>query len=139
MRRTYKGDIKELLPNEIFVFGANTEGRHGKGAALYAYQNFGAIYGRCHGMQGQSYAIITKDLTKKKQPSRTVGQIMQEIHGLYVFAKENPDKDFFIAYKGEGTNLNFYSPEEMAMMFRIEEIPDNIIFEEKFNELIEKI
>jgi hypothetical protein len=29
----------------IFVFGSNLTGRHGKGAALYARQHYGAIYG----------------------------------------------------------------------------------------------
>lgn len=30
----------------IFVFGSNLAGRHGAGAALYARQHHGAIYGR---------------------------------------------------------------------------------------------
>lgn len=45
---------------EIFVFGSNLAGRHGKGAALFAKQNHGAIYGRGIGRQGSSYAIPTK-------------------------------------------------------------------------------
>lgn len=61
----YKGIITELPENGIFVFGSNTQGRHGKGAALLAKNKFGAIYGQAKGLQGQSYAIITKDLTKK--------------------------------------------------------------------------
>ena len=47
----------------IFVFGSNTEGRHGAGAALYARQHHGAIYGQARGLQGNSYAIVTKDLS----------------------------------------------------------------------------
>ena len=35
-------NITSLKPNEIFVFGSNTEGRHGLGAALTAKQKFGA-------------------------------------------------------------------------------------------------
>lgn len=46
---------------EIFVFGSNLAGRHGKGAALYARQHYGAIYGQGVGRQGNSYAIPTKD------------------------------------------------------------------------------
>ena len=56
--------IKELKENEIFVFGSNRQGRHGKGAALTARNKFGAIYGQSEGLQGQSYAIITKELRK---------------------------------------------------------------------------
>ena len=47
-----------------FSFPYHQPGRHGKGAALTAIK-FGAIYGKSEGLQGQSYAIITKDLTKK--------------------------------------------------------------------------
>ena len=34
-----------MQSNEIFVFGSNEAGRHGKGAALYAKQHYGAEYG----------------------------------------------------------------------------------------------
>jgi hypothetical protein len=34
--KTYSGMITELEPNQVFVFGSNTQGRHGKGAALMA-------------------------------------------------------------------------------------------------------
>ena len=29
--KTYKGEATKLKPNQIFVFGSNTEGRHGRG------------------------------------------------------------------------------------------------------------
>ena len=45
----------------IFVFGSNLAGRHGKGAALFAKQNHGAIYGQNMGLQRNSYAIPTKE------------------------------------------------------------------------------
>jgi len=45
----------------IFVFGSNRAGRHGNGAALAARRQHGAIYGQGEGLQGQSYAIPTKD------------------------------------------------------------------------------
>ena len=48
---------------EIFVFGSNLAGRHGAGAALAALKDHGAIYGCGEGIQGQSYAIPTKDRT----------------------------------------------------------------------------
>ena len=49
------------MSNEIFVFGSNLAGRHGRGAALHASKNCGAIYGQGIGLQGLSYAIPTKD------------------------------------------------------------------------------
>lgn len=135
-RKTYSGMIQNLAPNQVFVFGSNTQGRHGKGAALTAKNKFGAIYGQAEGPQGQSYAIITKDLTKNTHPSRTPEQIKEQIHNLYEYARENPDKEFLVAYSGKGTNLNAYSNQEMADMFSSEPIPNNIVFEQKFNELI---
>ena len=135
-RKTYSGMIQSLTPNQVFVFGSNTQGRHGKGAALTAKNKFGAIYGQAEGPQGQSYAIITKDLTKRTHPSRTPEQIKEQIHNLYEYARENPDKEFLVAYSGTGKNLNAYSNQEMANMFGSEEIPNNIVFEEEFDKLI---
>jgi len=45
----------------VFVFGSNLAGRHGRGAALYALKHYGAVYGEGIGLQGNSYAIPTKD------------------------------------------------------------------------------
>lgn len=135
-RKTYSGMIQNLAPNQVFVFGSNTQGKHGKGAALTAKNKFGAIYGQAEGPQGQSYAIITKDLTKNTHPSRTPEQIKEQVHNLYEYARENPDKEFLVAYSGKGTNLNAYSNQEMADMFGSEPIPNNIVFEQEFNKLI---
>jgi hypothetical protein len=134
--KTYSGPINSLKSNQIFVFGSNTEGRHGKGAALTAKQKFGAIYGQSEGLQGQSFAIITKDLTKTVHPSRSEDQIKEQISKLYEFAKQNPTKELMVAYSGEGTNLNAYTPQEMANIFGLFSIPNNVIFEEKFAKLI---
>lgn len=134
--KTYSGMITELEPNQVFVFGSNTQGKHGKGAALMARQKFGAVYGQAEGPQGQSYGIITKDLTSSIQPSRTKEQIVEQIEKLYEYARKNKDKEFLIAYSGTGTNLNYYSNEQMAEMFAIAPIPGNIVFEEEFSKLV---
>ena len=133
--KTYKGVIYKLKDNQIFVFGSNTQGRHGAGAARAATY-FGAKYGQAEGLQGQSYAIITKDLTKPIHPSRTPEQIEEQIKKLYQFATNNLDKEFLIAYSSTGPLLNAYSPQDMANMFSTFPIPENIIFEEGFNKLI---
>lgn len=52
-------NIKELAPDEIFVFGSNLAGHHGGGAARVALDHFGAQWGQGEGIQGQSYAIPT--------------------------------------------------------------------------------
>ena len=133
--QTYEGKITYLKPNQIFVFGSNTQGRHGKGNALLARQKFGAIYGQAEGLQGRSYAIITKDLTKRVHPSRTQDQILNQIMKLYDFAKRNPDKEFLVCYTLE-KNLNSFTPQEMARMFSNFQIPDNISFNQEFSKLL---
>ena len=136
MKRYYTGQLTNIPDNGIFVFGSNTQGRHGKGAALVAKEKFGAIYGRPSGLQGRSYAIITKDLTKDIHPSFPKSEIELQIMFLYYFAEDNLDKDFYIAYSGHGKNLNAYTPKEMASMFNSHAIPENIIFEQEFLKLI---
>ena len=136
LRRTYSGFIHYLNKDQIFVFGSNTQGRHGRGAALTARLKFGAIYGNPEGIQGKSFAIITKDLTKKTHPSRTVAQITSQINKLYEYATLHPDKEFIIPYKCSDYNLNAYSSEEMAKMFASSEIPENIVFDKLFYELV---
>lgn len=135
--KTYKGIITELLPNEVFVFGSNTQGRHGKGSALIAKQKFGAIYGQAKGLQGQSYAIVTKDLTARVHPSISVTYILTQIKELYLLASQTPDKLYYIAYNASGINLNGYSNLAMAHLFGMHNIiPDNIVFEEEFSKLV---
>lgn len=134
--RTYKSPLLKLPNNGIFVFGSNTEGRHGKGSALIAKKQHGAIYGQPKGLQGKSYAIITKDLTKKYHPSISIDFIINQIHKLYLFAVVNKELDFYIAYSAYGSNLNSYSPAQMAEMFSRTYIPKNIIFEENFSRLL---
>lgn len=136
MNKTYKGEIESLTEKQIFVFGSNTQGRHGKGGALKAKQKFGAIYGQAKGLQGQSYAIITKDISCFPHKSNDMKSIMSQISELYERAIEMKDHEFFVCYAGTGTNLNGYKPEEMAKMFGFGHIPSNIVFEEKFYKLI---
>ena|ERR1035437_2722166 len=137
MRKTYSGYITKLEDNQIFVFGANTQGRHGKGAALIAKTKFGAIYGQARGLQGKCFAIVTKDLTKKIHPSVDRDEIIDEIGNLYELASKNTDKEYLVAYNGVGINLSGYSNHDMANMFCSFSIPPNVIFEESFLELFE--
>jgi len=147
--KTYNGLINELKSNQIFVFGSNPEGRHGAGAAKVANTKFGAIYKQGRGSQGQSYALVTKNLNpgyiesstgikyeKSGEKSVTKNQIEQNIDELYKVALKNPNKEYLIAYTANGSNLNGYSPQEMANMFSAFSIPSNIVFEENFAKLL---
>lgn len=82
--KTYNGIISTLKENELFVFGANTQFRHGRGTALDAIKKFGAIYGK-GGLQGKSWAMITTDLTKYERPSVPKEKVIEEIGKLYIF------------------------------------------------------
>ncbi len=135
--KTYEGQITELPENGVFVYGANTEGRHGAGAAKVAKEKFGAVYG-ISGFRGKSYGIITKDLTAHFHPSISKRQIIQQIGDMYKLAVARPDLEFWVAYSGTGKNLNAYTPQEMADMFSSHEIPANIVFEKSFYELMGK-
>lgn len=72
----------------VFVFGSRLAGRHGKGAAPWAWKNRGAIYGRREGYQGCSYAIPTKDAKIK---SLHLNEIAAAVHRFIAFAKSRPD------------------------------------------------
>jgi hypothetical protein len=136
--KTYEGMVEApLKPNQVFVFGANTEGRHGAGAAKFALNHCGAKYGNPSGPQGQSYAIITKDLTKKVHPSISEEEIISQIKILYSYAAAFPEKEFLVAYSAGGTNLNAYSTQQMVDMFGKHFTPPaNIVFEKEFFELM---
>lgn len=140
-RRYYEGVVTELTDNQIFVFGSNTQGRHGKGAALTAKEKFGAVYGQASGLQGKSYAIVTKDLTKKVHPSIPLTFIIEQIKDLYIFALCTTDTDYLISYTNTPT-LNQYPIEFIAMsfaraaQFNDYEIPSNIIFNKEFGDIV---
>jgi hypothetical protein len=61
----YEG-LVEPDEDTVFVFGSNPEGIHGAGAAATAKAKFGAIQGQGEGLQGNAYALPTKDLDKAK-------------------------------------------------------------------------
>ena len=83
----------------IFVFGSNLAGRHGKGAALYAVKHHGAIYGQGVGLQGNSYAIPTKDADLAPLPLDTIDR---HIVDFVFFARVNPNMIFALTPIGTG-------------------------------------
>lgn len=134
--QVYEGDITPE-PNTIFVFGSNPEGRHGAGAAKIAREQFGAIYGQGEGLQGNAYALPTKDLRVKENKglkSISPKQITESIKKLYKVAKQNPNKQFKVAYRNTtATSLNGYTGLEMIEMFnQAGEIPSNIVFSKEW-------
>ena len=121
-------------PNTIFVFGSNPEGRHGAGAAKVARERFGAIYGKGEGLQGNSYALPTKDLRIPGYRTISPDDIVENIKKLYTCARENPNLKFKIAYTNTyEKSLNGYTGIEMIAMFIYAgPIPDNIYISEQW-------
>ena len=123
-------NIISLNPNEIFVFGSNMAGRHGKGAALQAMK-FGAIYGTGKGIQGQTYAIPTKNENLKPLP---LSSIRFYVYEFIEFARLNPEYKFLVTEIGCG--LAGFSVYDIAPMF-IDAYPiENIYLTKSFYEII---
>ena len=115
-------NIVLLQPNEVFVFGSNLAGRHGAGAARAAVEKFGAIYGQGVGLQGQSYAIPTM-----QGGEETIAPYVDE---FIDFAKENPDKFFFVTRIGCG--IAGFQDFEIAPLFKNALKLDNVSLPETF-------
>lgn len=156
--KTYKGQITSLKNNEVFVFGANTFGWHGAGAAGYAsFNELGNVWrkhsydkwpngtkgkwnvkgvaeGLMEGTNGKSYAIptVTKCGAKRSIP---LDIIEESIFNFFDFTLDNPQYVFYIA-QAATPGLNGYSPEEMAGCYRVFDWPDNVYFEEEFSKLL---
>ena len=126
MNRTTSPQIKELQPNEIFVFGSNLDGFHGGGAARLACEKWGAIWGQGVGLQGQTYAIPTM-----QGGTETIKPYVDE---FIQFAKVNPYKTFLVTEIGCG--IAGFQPNEIAPLFIDAVNVENIYLPERFwNEL----
>lgn len=99
--------------SEIFVFGSNLAGRHGKGAALYARQHHGATNGRGVGPQGHSYAIPTKDRDLRTLP---LSEIRGYVDDFLEYARRR--REFSFKVTAIGTGLAGYRHEDIAPMFK---------------------
>lgn len=108
--------------NMIFVFGSNLSGIHGAGAAHFAMQKMGAIYGQGRGLQGQSYALPTKG---KKIEFMPLHQVAGYVDDFLDFARSRPDLEFQVTQIGCG--LAGFKPEQIAPLFKA--APDNCYFD----------
>jgi hypothetical protein len=125
------GIVKELKPNEIFVFGSNPQGRHGRGTAKLAVDKFGAKLGQGEGLQGQSYALPTKKLTGSKM---TEAELKSGIDKFITVAKDNPDKEFLMS--PIGTGLAGWKPSTITKMFGDDIVQPNLRLPEEFTDIL---
>ena len=97
----------------IFVFGSNEAGRHGKGAALTARNQYGAQYGVGVGRTGNAYAIPTKDKLLRTLPLTDISKYVAE---FLTYARQHPELDFLVIRIGCG--LAGYNDYQIAPMFQ---------------------
>lgn len=114
---------------KIFVFGSNEAGRHGKGAALFARQNHGAVYGQGIGRTGNAYAIPTKDLNIRTLP---LFRIEQHVLDFIEYAYDHPELTFNVTRVGCG--LAGYRDEDIAPLFK--GAPDNCNLPDEWKEYV---
>lgn len=108
------------------MFGSNLAGRHGKGAALYARQHHGAIYGQGYGIQGNSFAIPTKD--EYLNPLE-LWEIASYCNNFLAYAANAPHFEFDLTPIGCG--LAGYKREQIKPFFK--NAPSNVHFTKEWN------
>ena len=113
IERTTLENIKSLAENQIFVFGSNLSGRHGKGAAKTAL-GWGAKWGQAKGLQGRTYGIPTKDASIRR--TLTIEEIKPFVDEFIEFAKANQKLIFLVTEIGCG--LAGLKPKEVAPLFK---------------------
>lgn len=97
----------------IFVFGSNLSGIHGAGSVRHALEHHGAIMGIGVGIQGDSYAIPTKD---EKIRTMSIDRIKYYVDEFISFAHAHPEMTFNIVAIGCG--LAGFKSGEIAPLFR---------------------
>jgi hypothetical protein len=156
----YEGIITTLKDDEVFVFGSNTFGFHGAGAAGYAtFNEMGNVWrkyeydkkpdgwrgcwtvkgigeGFQEGRIGKSYAIptVTKAGAKK---SLSIAAIIAHILKFHTFYEENPQYKYYVAQTAQ-TGLNGWDSAELMIPWVMQDWDDNIFFEKSFYDLMVK-
>ncbi len=125
MRHTPK--IKTLKENEIYVFGSNLSGIHGAGSAKFAKENFGAVEGVSFGLEGQSFAVPTKD---KYIGTMHTYQIKPYVDQFITFAKTRPDLTYYVVEIG--CLLGGHTPKDIAPLFKAAVDIENIYLPKSF-------
>lgn len=118
--------IRELQPNEIFVFGSNIHGMHGGGAARIANMNFGAEWGVGEGLTGQCYALPTME--------GGVDYIEGKVQNFISCAKAHPELKFYVTKIACG--IAGFSIEEIGPLFADAISIENIILPKEFVNVI---
>lgn len=113
--------ITSLRFDEVFVFGSNLQGLHAGGAAKLAMQ-WGAVWGKGVGLQGQTYAIPTMQ--------GGIDTIRPYVDEFISLAKQHPNKTFLVTEIGCG--IAGFTVEQIAPLFKKAVDVENIYLPERF-------
>ena len=100
----------------VFVFGSDTAGRHGAGAAAHAHYKYGAIYGIGEGFSGgerlRTYALPTLDENLRQ---RSIAAIQESVERFLGFCRNAPQTIFHVTRVGCG--LAGFTDDQIAPLF----------------------
>lgn len=117
--------VRLEFPSTYFVFGSNTGGYHGRGAAQYAKKYLGAEQGVGEGLTGECYALPTVEYVDGEGLSKmSIDRIEEHIHNFLSFAKNRSELNFQLTKVGCG--LAGYDESEIFPLFQKHGIPDNV-------------
>ena len=142
-REFLSSSVMKKFTRFVFVFGSNLAGIHGAGAAKSAVLEHGAVYEKNVtarygvvgnngvGLQGDSYAIPTKD---EYLSSLSLNRIEPYVKEFVAFAKAHPDWMFNVTRVGCGLAGN--KPSDIAPMFAGAVGLENVSLPEDFREFL---
>ena len=124
-------NITHLEPNQIFVYGANSAGIHGAGAAKLALKWGAKMYE--YGLNGQTYGIPTKDRQIYTLP---LDEIRVHVDDFLALAFSHQEYEFLVT--AVGTGLAGYHARDIAPLFKIIKtgVFENVILPEEFYKYI---
>ena len=127
------------MTKKIFVFGSNTGGIHGAGAARHAFDNEGAAWGQGFGHYGNSFAIPTKGVFKSGGRlavgnTLPMAKIEDYVKAFLKYANDNPSLSFQVTRIGCG--LAGLTDEQIATMFL--DAPPNCLFDSKWKDFFDQ-
>lgn len=114
-----------MIKFDVFVFGSNIQGIHGKGAALEAHKTYGAEYGVGEGMTGRAYALPTREQVSGTRliTSLPLHRIKRNVKKFIGHASRTPDVTYLVTAVGCG--YAGYKNKDIAPLFL--EVPSNCI------------
>lgn len=117
-------NITHLEPGHVFVFGSNSDGIHAGGAARFAHERFGAVWGVGEGRTGRTYALPTMSGLTDLHAAAT---------RFLAYAAAHPELTFLVTPVGCG--IAGHTPANVAPAF--ENHTPNVIIPAEFQAVIE--